>query len=236
MRDQLARDRDSNCEPLYIQGARGALFKLTLASHGYTVAAKGTISDFIPDLQHEATVYNRLRSIQGIYVPVCLGAIDLVRPYHHHGSKIVHMLFLSWSGMGIDRHMDRNNMDDVLDRATSALRAIHQLGVLHHDAMPRNLLWNGQGVMVVDFERAKVVEKRTVLGTISESKSKKRTARTALGTISGNPRWQKKGKLEGKLEGKLDLETEGKLDQETKDRLYRREVTGMRFGLARCVR
>jgi hypothetical protein len=219
MRDQLARDRDSNCEPLYIQGARGALFKLTLASHGYTVAAKGTISDFIPDLQHEATVYNRLRSIQGIYVPVCLGAIDLVRPYHHHGSKIVHMLFLSWSGMGIDRHMDRKNVDDVLERATRALEAIHQLGVLHYDAMPRNLLWNGQGVMVVDFERAKVVEK-----------GRKRTARTALGTISGNPRWQKKGKLEGKLEGKLDPETE------VKDRLYRREVTGMRFGLARCVR
>jgi hypothetical protein len=56
MRSQLARDRDSNCEPLYIQGARGALFKLTLASHGYTGAAKGTILDFIPDLQHEATV------------------------------------------------------------------------------------------------------------------------------------------------------------------------------------
>jgi len=36
-------------------------------------------------------------------------------------------------------------MDDVLGRADWALQAIHQLGVLHHDAMPRNLLWNTMG-------------------------------------------------------------------------------------------
>jgi hypothetical protein len=29
MRSRLTRDRDCNCEPFYIQGARGALFKLT---------------------------------------------------------------------------------------------------------------------------------------------------------------------------------------------------------------
>ena len=217
MRSQLARDRDSNCEPLYIQGARGALFKLTLASHGYTVAAKGTILDFIPDLQHEATVYKRLRSIQGMYVPVCLGAIDLVLPYYHNGSKIVHMLFLSWGGIRIDRHIDRNNMGDVLDRASRALQAIHQLEVLHHDAMPRNLPWNTEDerVMVVDFERAKVVERKV---------TKKQTA---LRSISGNQRPQKKRKT-----AKLGKETEVFHE---KDTLYTRETRDMRVGLTRCV-
>ena len=174
MRSQLARDRDSNCEPLYIRGARGSLFKLALAFHGYTVAAKGTISTLIPYLRHEATVYKRLRSLQGVCIPVCLGTIDLVRPYYNNGSRIVHMLFLSWGGTRIDRHIDRNNEGDMLAQATNSLQAIHRLGVLHHDAMPRNMLWNTEGgsVMFVDFERAKVVErkvtkKRTELGTIS---------------------------------------------------------------------
>jgi hypothetical protein len=176
MRHQLARDRDTNCEPLYIQGARGALFKLTLTSHGYTVVAKGTISALIPYLRHEATVYKRLRFLQGVHVPVCLGAIDPVRPYYYSGSQIVHMLFLSWGGIPIDRHIDRDNIGDVLNQATSSLQAIRQLGVLHHDAMPRNTLWNteGCGVMVVDLERAnvterKVTKKRMELGTISEN-------------------------------------------------------------------
>lgn len=177
------------------------------------MAAKGTISDFIPDLQHEATVYKRLRPIQGIHVPVCLGAINLVRPYYHNGSKIVHMLFLSWGGIRIDRHIDPDNMNDVLDRAGKALQAVHQLGVLHHDAMPRNLLWNTieQGVMVIDFERAKVLERKA-------------TKRTALETLSGNQRTRKRHKT-------------GSLDKRElphgQDTLYTREVQGMRVVLTR---
>jgi len=216
VRSQLARDRDSNCEPLYIQGARGALFKLALASHGYTVAAKGTISTLIPYLRHEATVYKRLRSLQGVCIPVCLGAIDLVRPYYNNGSQIVHMLFLSWGGTRIDRHIDRNNMCDVLAQATSSLQAIHRLGVLHHDAMPRNMLWNteGGGVMVVDFEQAKVVERKV---------TKKRTE---LGTISPNQRAWKKRKRKTKWDG------ETRKGNDDNDTLYTMEVKDMRVELA----
>lgn len=152
-----------------------------------------------------------------MYVPVCLGTIDLVLPYYHNGSKIVHMLFLSWGGIRIDRHIDRNNMGGVLDQANKALQAIHQLEVLYHDAMPRNLLWNtgGERVMVVDFERAKVVERKA---------TKKRTA---LRSISGNQRLQKKRKT-----AKLGRETEVFHE---KDTLYARETRDVRVGLARCV-
>jgi len=216
VRSQLARDRNFNCEPLYIQGARGALFKLALASHGYTVAAKGIISTLIPYLRHEATVYKRLRSLQGVCIPVCLGAIDLVRPYYNNDSQIVHMLFLSWEGTRIDRHIDRNNMCDVLAQATSSLQAIHRLGVLHHDAMPRNMLWNteGGGVMVVDFEQAKVVERKV---------TKKRTE---LGTISPNQRAWKKRKRKTKWDG------ETRKGNDDNDTLYTMEVKDMRVELA----
>ncbi|KAF2254140.1 hypothetical protein BU26DRAFT_379243, partial [Trematosphaeria pertusa] len=38
-------------------------------------------------------------------------------------------------------------------------RAIHNLGVLHKDLEPRNILWSEETgrVMVIDFERAEVV-------------------------------------------------------------------------------
>jgi len=163
MRRQLACDRDGSCEPLRIQGSRGALFKLTLHSYGYTVAAKGTISEFVPYLKHEATIYKRLLPIQGAYIPVCLGAINLVLPFHFFGENI-YMLCLSWSGTSIYGLIDRYNKDDVLDLATSSLQAIHQLGVLHEDAMPQNMLWHAKSkkVMIVDFERARVVETKAV--------------------------------------------------------------------------
>lgn len=218
MRYQLANDRDTNCEPLYIQGARGALFKLTLASHGYTVAAKGTVSTLVPYLRHEANVYKRLRSLQGICVPVCMGAIDLVHPYYYIGNQIVHMLLLSWGGTRIDHHIDRDNMGDVLDQATHSLQAIHRLGVLHHDPMPRNALWSIEirGVMMVDFERAKLIEGRT---------SKKRPR---LGTISPNQSCRKKTKNEENLDGEKGAGEENNSQ-------YLLEVKGMRVGLAQCV-
>ena len=40
--EQLRRSRGDVCQPLGIQGARRALFKITLTSHGYTVVSKGT--------------------------------------------------------------------------------------------------------------------------------------------------------------------------------------------------
>jgi hypothetical protein len=50
---QLALDPDNGCEPLGKQGARGALFKLTLDSYGYTFVAKGTVGQFKANLKHE---------------------------------------------------------------------------------------------------------------------------------------------------------------------------------------
>ena len=90
---RLMADMDHNCEPLGKQGARGALFKITLASHGYTFVGKGTVEAFVPDLRHEGQVYERLEAVQGLAVPLCLGDMDLQRTHYLDvGVRIVHML------------------------------------------------------------------------------------------------------------------------------------------------
>ena len=129
------------------------------------------------------------------------------------------MLFLSWGGTRIDRHIDRNREGDVLVQATNSLQAIHRLGVLHQDAMPRNMLWNteGEGVMFVDFERAKVVERKV---------TKKRIE---LGTISPNQRSWKKRTTKTKLGG------ETRKGNDDDDTLYTMEVKDMRVELAQCA-
>ncbi|MCJ1381198.1 hypothetical protein MMC17_004307 [Xylographa soralifera] len=65
VQNQLAEDLDHNCTPLGLQGARGALFHVTLASHGYVFVGKGTVQAFVPDLLSEGRVYQQLEQIQG---------------------------------------------------------------------------------------------------------------------------------------------------------------------------
>ncbi|KAF6807795.1 hypothetical protein CPLU01_15753 [Colletotrichum plurivorum] len=100
--EQLKQTLDDGITPLGQGGARGVLFKTSLLAYGYTFVSKGTVRAFIKDLEHEAAVYKRLLAIQGIYVPVFLGAIDL-QPlnrtyYYDHRVYVVHMTFLSWGG------------------------------------------------------------------------------------------------------------------------------------------
>ncbi|KAH7124536.1 hypothetical protein EDB81DRAFT_663994, partial [Dactylonectria macrodidyma] len=58
-------------------GAPGVPFQVTMLAFDYTFVSKGTVRAFICDLELEAAVYERLRPIQGVNVPVFLGAIDL---------------------------------------------------------------------------------------------------------------------------------------------------------------
>lgn len=97
---QLQRSRGDACQPLEIQGSRGALFKVTLTSHGYTVVGNGTVQAFVKDLRHEAEVYRRLTTVQGVHVPIWLGSIDLDQQtyYYQAGIRIVHLMILSWAG------------------------------------------------------------------------------------------------------------------------------------------
>ncbi|KAK8115619.1 hypothetical protein PG984_012121 [Apiospora sp. TS-2023a] len=111
-RDQLAKDRgsDADCAPLYLAGAVGALFKVRLSSHGYTLVAKGMEKPDFPRLCHEETVYSKIRPMQGRGVPVCLGLVELVLPYYYDCGVFTHFMFLSW-GEAVVRHQSFTLVD-----------------------------------------------------------------------------------------------------------------------------
>lgn len=60
-------------------------------------------------------------------------------------------------------------------------RAVHQLGVLHKDLMPRNILWNAdtRQVLLIDFERAEIRRTRRVLGALSANRKRKQADGTS---------------------------------------------------------
>ncbi|KAM4061387.1 kinase [Hirsutella rhossiliensis] len=138
---------------------------VTLLSYGYTFVCKGTVQAFIRDLEHEAAVYKRLERVQGVNVPVFLGAVDL-RPlkrtyYYDHRVYVVHMTFLSWGGDVIDEAKIAASTRRILEaKALASLRAIHEEGVVHKDVRSANMLVNKEtdGVMMIDFERAMLLE------------------------------------------------------------------------------
>lgn len=174
---QLSEDLDTACKPVSRPGSCGVLFQVRLESHGYTVAAKCTPVDFVQRLKREAAVYDILRPIQGVHVPVYLGNMDLETPYYYEGiCELVHMMFLSFGGELISKHITVENRTDLARLADCSTEAIHNLGVLHKDLEPRNILWNEEKrqVMVIDFEQALVIKPRTVLGAISPNRKRKR--------------------------------------------------------------
>ncbi|OAQ58949.1 serine threonine protein kinase [Pochonia chlamydosporia 170] len=177
IRHQLAidRGRDANCAPLHRSGSRGSLFKVRLASHGYTLVAKGVEGLDLACLQHENDMYSRLQAIQGKYVPVCLGTIGLVRPYYYDSGVYVHFMFLSWAGLPLFDCVEPAMKDGIANAVTMAFKAMHKLRVLHRDAEPRNILYNttSRELMVVDFERAEFHGRRP-LGSIGPNQSRKR--------------------------------------------------------------
>ena len=180
LRNQLDTDMDHNCTPLDIQGARGALFKLTLASHGYTLVGKGTVRAFIPDLCHEGRIYSHLRKLQGTCVPVCLGNFDCIYPYEYDiGVEIVHFLLLSWGGMALN-WPEYFACKEEIDQMEDQLRA---LGVEHKDERCLNVLQDEQDgqLMLIDFERATVSQSKS-----AEAGKVKKGTKVPLEEVSSN--------------------------------------------------
>ncbi|KAI1429956.1 hypothetical protein F5Y12DRAFT_213189 [Xylaria sp. FL1777] len=162
---QLQRTLDYGITSLDITGARGALFKVTLLAYGYTFIGKGTVQAFIPDLEHEAQVYERLKDVQGVYVPVFLGAINLRslnRTYYYDFRvDVVHLCFMSWGGLNLRDGQDLDRDKSALQHmALETMKAIHQRRVVHEDARYENMLFNPQagGVMLIDFERSQLLD------------------------------------------------------------------------------
>ena len=168
---QLAVDLDYNCEELKKQGIRGAMFKITLVSHGYTFVGKATRDVFVPYLQHEGRIYDRLQSLQGKSIPVYLGNIDLDRPWRDLHVRLIHMLLMSWGG---ERAYKFKGVGDLEAPVKQFEDEIERLGVQHNDLIPANILWNDQiqKVMFIDFEAATIVRKG-VLQELSTNRKRK---------------------------------------------------------------
>ncbi|KAI4117555.1 MAG: hypothetical protein LQ345_002234 [Seirophora villosa] len=156
LRQQLAKTMDEHCLNLKLSGARGTLFKLSLAEYGYTFVGKATIDRFIPCLQHEGRIYDRLRKLQGQLIPVCLGNIDLDVPWYGLGVNLVHMLLMSYGGEYVVQERTRDQIQHAEDFETT----IAAFGVQHKDMRSRNILWNQEigRWLFIDFERSTTFE------------------------------------------------------------------------------
>ncbi|KAK3338662.1 hypothetical protein B0T25DRAFT_561127 [Lasiosphaeria hispida] len=178
LRDQFQKTLDDGLVQLNKGGARGVLFRVTLLKYGYTFVSKGTVEAFVPDLEHEAAVYHRLRPLQGVCVPVFLGAIDLrdLGRTYYYGLKvrIIYMMLLSWGGTAIDMNADDGPLVAALQQAAGtvgtaetpdkalnqSVRALHSMGVVHKDIRRENLLWSAETgrLMMIDFERSGLLD------------------------------------------------------------------------------
>ncbi|EQL01174.1 hypothetical protein G6O67_000997 [Ophiocordyceps sinensis] len=169
IRQQLAtdRDRDADCTPVHLFGSRGALFKVRLSSHGYTLVAKGVQGLDQPHLDHELEIYGRLAPIQGKHVPVCLGTVNLVLPWYWNSGVYLHFLFLSWGGLPLHRDQQKLVKSDLEAAVGTIFKALHRHRVLHRDAEPRNMVYNADSgaLMLIDFERSEYLG-RQPLGSI----------------------------------------------------------------------
>ncbi|KAI8633007.1 hypothetical protein F5Y19DRAFT_285106 [Xylariaceae sp. FL1651] len=193
LRDQLEESLDDGITPLGDGGARSVLFKMTLLAYGYTFVSKGTVQAFVKDLEHEAAVYQRLRPVQGVYVPVFLGAIDLRSMcktyYYDHRVYVVHMTFLSWGGLSIPQRVN-DRQKSLENKAFQALQALHHEGVVHRDVRWANMLFSPETnrVMLIDFERASLLRPpRYPLMPLVPNKRKGRPDQTDQGKAAYKP-------------------------------------------------
>jgi hypothetical protein len=172
LKQQLARDPDDGFLPISRPGATGVGFRITLLSHGYTLVAKGSPLWFAQCLDHEAAIYSRLRPLQGAYVPVHLGGIALQMGYLFEGIVVItHLMLLSFAGQRISR-VESNN--DMKCKVAQSINAVRQLGVRHGDISNSNVLVDERGlVKVIDFDQAKILKPRRVLGDITNRKRKR---------------------------------------------------------------
>ncbi|KAI5861970.1 hypothetical protein GGS23DRAFT_121152 [Durotheca rogersii] len=142
-------------------GSVGTLFNVRTPVYGYTLVAKGVQREDMMLLRLEHQIYDWLRKIQGVHVPVCVGRVRPGAPYKWRGGSFVLFLLLSWAGTplvetpGLDAAAKRELVQDV----AAAYGALHKLRILHGDSNPYNVLFDpryGRPV-IIDFEQSTVM-------------------------------------------------------------------------------
>ncbi|KAK9482075.1 reticulocyte-binding protein 2 like a [Lipomyces starkeyi] len=145
IKQQLDKDLDNHCTPLGKVGIRGALFKQTLFSYGYTFVGKGTTDRLWTEVRNEADVYRALQKAQGSAVPVFLGTIDLKMTYFLQGGEQANLV---------------KEEKELWGEIRRSVHEIRELGVQHEDLHWSNILGNSQvgRVQIIDFHRSKLLQ------------------------------------------------------------------------------
>ena len=99
--------------------------------------------------ERELEVYHHLSELQGVYVPVILGAVDAPMGSYSR------MIIMSYGGVPL-HHCTPN--DELIDELAKAAIAICAHGIFLDDNSTDNLLVNDNKVAVIDFESAFIVE------------------------------------------------------------------------------
>ncbi|KAK9323383.1 hypothetical protein V1517DRAFT_359983 [Lipomyces orientalis] len=158
IKQQLDKDLDDYCTPLGKAGIRGALFKLTLVSYGYTFVGKGTTDRLWTEVRNEADVYRALQ----IGPRFCCSSFsrnhrledDLLPPGR---SVYKHMLLMSWAVEQANLVKDEKELCGEIRRSEHEIR---EQGVQREDLHWSNILWNSQvgRVQIIDFHRSKLLQ------------------------------------------------------------------------------
>ncbi|KAK4655460.1 hypothetical protein QC762_0050250 [Podospora pseudocomata] len=163
------------------EGRRGSVAlrshpELQRRRHGYTLAAKGTTSSSVRFIEHEARIYEQLQPIQGLFVPVSLGTIDLRevgrRYFYAADVHIIYFLLLSWAGRDLREAREQPSSVGIRRNVIRSLQSLHALGVAHGDVRRENLVWShrpSDPVMVIDFERSVLTKASCQLGLLGGS-------------------------------------------------------------------
>ncbi|RAH74742.1 uncharacterized protein BO66DRAFT_433856 [Aspergillus aculeatinus CBS 121060] len=162
---QLAQNRHEGFEQLHVRGRTGFLMKATLLTHGYTVVIKATTTKKQYRLQAELENYSHLKSLQGYYIPVCIGMFNPSVAYWYHGQLMVQMMILSWSGMRLQYFINDQNSSFFERERNETLAVLQSHGIIHGDSEWRNMLWDdvGRHLFVIDLEDVKWLKRSRAL-------------------------------------------------------------------------
>ncbi|KAG5987033.1 hypothetical protein E4U52_007966 [Claviceps spartinae] len=183
MGEQLqSKEAHDHCKPINASGHIGHLFKVRLLPHGYTLVAKAVRPlDWRP-LIHEEKMYNHLGDLQGRFIPVCPGHVELnglfhCKEYHTSFGCFGHFLFLSYAGKPVLKALSKFD-DSVVSQVLATLAQLHHRRVMHRDAAPRNMLYDDRTgrYMVVDLEMSKPIDEE-VLEAMNGCRKKRKIKR-----------------------------------------------------------
>lgn len=137
------------------------MLKVRLDVSGHVFLAKGFAPSDLRKMHREAAFYSRLHRMQGIYVPICLGTMELqgdeVLKHDTWDGEVViaGLLLLGWAGHGVDNwprmglsrtgEAAQSFVRDLTVEARKTLTGIHKMGVWHRDVALRNVLLRSVG-------------------------------------------------------------------------------------------